>query len=103
MNIERQRLTPEDRSSSILAAAVKLALRSGYQSLTRDNVADAAGTSVGLIYKYFAGMDALRDAVMAEAVANRHVSIIAQGLAAGNPIAVRAPGELRREAANTLA
>ena len=103
MNVKRLRLEPSERADNILAAAVAVALRDGFRGLTRDQVAAEANSSVGLIYTYYRSMDALRDEVMRVAVRDKHLDIVAQGVAGGNLIAARAPAELRRAALQTLA
>jgi len=103
MNIKRLRLEPSERADNILAAAVAVALREGFRGITRDQVAAEANSSVGLIYTYYRSMDSLRDEVMRVAVRDKHLAIVAQGVASGNVVAARAPAELRRAALQTLA
>ena len=101
-----ERLSRDDRAaqmrdarrSTIMAAALELADAKGWHSLTRDGVAAAAGVAVGSINHEFGTMDALRDAVMLDAVTNEKHAIIAQGLAAGHPFARNAAAELREAA-----
>lgn len=103
MNVKRLRLEPSERADNILAAAVAVALRDGFQNVTRDKVAAEANSSVGLIYTYYRSMDILRDEVMRIAIRDRHLAIVAQGVASGNVATARAPAELRRQALQTLA
>lgn len=93
----------EARRSTIMAAALELATAQGWQSLTRDGVAAAAGVAVGSINHEFGTVDALRDLVMLDAVANKKLDIIAQGIAAGHPFARGAPAELKEAAIRAVA
>lgn len=97
------RLDPTERKEQILAAAVRLALATSCRDLTRDAVAFEAGVSCGLVNTYFPRVAELREEVMRVAVRERHVGIVAQGLAEGSEIARSAPAALRSEAAQTLA
>lgn len=91
------------RRASIMAAAIALAERDGWPSLTRDGVAAEAGIAVGSINHEFGTMDALRDAVMLDAVTNRKLDIVGQGIARGHPMARAVPDEMREAALRALA
>jgi AcrR family transcriptional regulator len=52
------------RSAQILSAAARLMERSGSQAMSMQALADEAGVSVGLIYRYFGGKDDLLFAVI---------------------------------------
>lgn len=102
--MQRRRLKPLDRSNEILTAAVALASRSGgYLSLTRAAVAARAQCSEGLVSSYFNTMQQMRRAVMRHAVKHEVLSIVAQGLATGDPVARKAPEEVRQKASAALA
>lgn len=92
-----------DRRAQILAAAVTLAAKRGYQNVTRDEIAQAAGISAGLVNKYFETMIRLRRDVMRAAVRERNLAIIAQGVAMRDRQAMKAPDELKQAALATLA
>lgn len=96
-----KRLPPNERRAQILNVALELATESGYHKLTRHTVATNANVSLALVTHYFPS-DTLGAAVMREAVRTENLSIIAQGLACRDPIARRAPVELRRKAAAAL-
>ena len=96
------RLTPEQRMQSILKAAVKLSRESSYLSISRLDVAIEAEVSETLINHYFGNMQRLRDAVMTYAVEAIELQLIAQGLSAGNKIALMAPKNIRAAAAETM-
>ena len=58
------RRDPEARLELLLAAAAKLFAKRGYENTSVNHVADEAGVSVGLIYKYFSDKPALLEAVL---------------------------------------
>lgn len=98
-----ERMTPDARTKQILAAATKLSRRQGYRKITRDGVAAEAGTSQGLVNRYFGDIEGLRNAVMTQAVRDADVKLVAQGIADRNKIALKAPPALREAAAAALA
>lgn len=64
---EAARLTrAERRSEQLLAAAAKLMERAGSQGVSMQAVAEEAGVSVGLIYRYFGGKEDLLLAVIVD-------------------------------------
>ena len=100
----KKRLHPADRNNEILAAAIKVAGKpGGYSKLTRAAVAECAGCSEGLISKYFGTMISFKRAIMRAAIQDSNLSVVAQGLAAGDKCAQKAPSELKAAALNTLA
>lgn len=92
-----------ERAASLLAAAVSLAHRKGWHSLTHESVATAAGVSPSLVKVRLGTIGALRRAVMREAVKQRRVRVVAQGLAAGDRAARAADAALRRECGELVA
>ena len=100
----RIRLLPEKRKAHILAVAIKLSeKRDGWRSLTRNRVAATAECSESLVSSYFGTMSDLRTEVMRHAIKHKNLTIVAQGLAAGDPLAKRAKPELKSAALITLA
>lgn len=97
-----RRLQPEVRHDQIIAAALKLAKRVGFANITRDRIAKEAKVSTGLVSKY-GDMPAIRTAVMQLAIAEEALTVIAQGLTAGDATAKRAPQALRLAAMKSLA
>lgn len=114
----------ENRNRAVLEAAVDLAQERGFANITRDLVAERAGVAAGSVNNAYGNMDALRDAVMAHAVARAVeirklpvsqlntlavneeaglVAIVGQGLAAGHTAARNAPEDLKRDALAKLA
>ena len=59
-----QRLAPEKRRAQILDSAVALIVAAGHAGVTLEQVADAAGISKPLIYKYFPRREDLLKSVM---------------------------------------
>lgn len=98
----RTRMSPKERRAEILAAALRVAVMTGYNRITRDDIAIAAGCSPALVSDALGTMVALRRGVMRAAVAGRVLPVIAQGLALRDPHALRAPPELRALAAASL-
>ena len=86
------------RKAEILRVALALASKTGYMQITRQAVADRAACSPALVSEYFATMPQLRRAVMSAAIAERELTVLAQGLAARDSKARSAPEALRREA-----
>jgi AcrR family transcriptional regulator len=97
-----QRLTPALRRTHILDAAVLLASSGNYTQITRQEIADVAGIAPTLISHHFGTMIQLRRALMRYAVQGRHLSVIAQGLAARDPQAQKATTELQASALGSL-
>ena len=90
------------RRDQILTAAMAMALDTGYNSLTRDGVAQRAGVAMGQVNHVFNTMTQLRRAVMRSAVNLEHLPIIAQGVAQGDKIAHGAPEWLKQKALSSL-
>ena len=100
---ERAAAMRAERRASIMSAAITLASREGYRAMTREQVAGLAGVAVGSINHEFGTMDALREAVMREAVEGERLDIVAQGLADKHPVACGAPGDMKEAAVRALA
>lgn len=93
----------ENRNRVVLESAIEIAREYGMARLTRQHVADVAGVSCGSVNNAFGTMEALRDAVMATAVAREILGIVAQGLAERHPAALAAPADVRQRAVSALA
>ena len=99
----KKRLQPDDRKQQILDAAIKVAGRpGGWGKLTRDAVAREAQCAESLVSKYFGTMIAFRRSIMRAAIQARNLAVVAQGLAAGDTNAQKAPPELKAAAVETL-
>jgi len=90
------------RVAEILLAAVKLSEKYGYTNVTREQVAQGAKCSVGLVSKYMGTMDNMRRSIVSAAIAQENLTILAQALVNNHPKALRAPQELRHRAAAVL-
>lgn len=97
-----QRMSPKDRTRHLLECGLRLAERDGYKNVTMGALGMAAGVSRTLSHRYFSNVNQFRVAVMRAAVKQENLTVIAQGLAAKDPHALKAPEELRRRAAATL-
>lgn len=93
----------DERYHHILEAALRLAQSKGsYRALTQSSVAEAAGVSRGLINHYYLLVELLRLEVLELAIKRGILPLVAEGLVAGEPVAQRAPMELRARAAVAL-
>lgn len=97
------RLTPAVRKEEIIAAALRVAAKHGFENVSRAMIAEEADVAPGLVSNYWGTMPQLRRAIMREAVKQEDLVIIAQGLARGHTQAVKAPPELKDRAIATLA
>lgn len=87
---------------NILKAAAQLAMEKGFNTLTRKEIADAAGVSEALVSFYLGDMDAARNMTLQYACAHRILKIVAQGLSVDHPIAKALPVTDRRAAASHI-
>ena len=91
-----------DRNQKVLEAAIGIARAGGYNKITRDGVAAAAGVSAGCVNLAYGTVAQLRDEVMRFACDHEDLVILAQGLAHGHEIARSAPPSLRNRALASL-
>lgn len=94
-----RRMDPGLRAESLLPAAIEAAKRHGFLHVTRAQIADQAGCSAALVSRYFGTMPDLRRTIMRYAVKHEVVELVAQGLAAKHPHALRASEGLRQRVA----
>lgn len=80
----RRRADPAIRRQEILDAAIKIAKVYGYLYMRRNDVAEEARASTGLISHYFVSMDGLKTAVLEAALEKEIVPILAQALSMGD-------------------
>lgn len=95
---QQAKLEARERTAQILAAALKLAAKDGYNRITREAIAAAAGVSPGLVTHHMGTMVELRRSIMREAVRTECLPVIAQGLSAHDRHAGKAPHELQHRA-----
>jgi AcrR family transcriptional regulator len=93
----------ENRDARILDAALELACSVGYQWITRESVATAAGVSLGTINNVFGTMPELKRAVLSAAIERGVIPVVAQGLGDRHALVLAAPQEIREKAAAYLA
>lgn len=97
-----KRMRPQDRRDAILSSAVDVVQSCGFSSVTREQVAEAAGISKATINYHFKSMDEFRSDLMRYAVRTRCLLIIAQGLVVGDKIAKSAPDDVKQRALDSL-
>lgn len=90
-----RRLPPDTRAADLLTIAMQIASEQGFQAVSRKSVALAAGVSPGLVTFRFLSTELMREAVMTEAVRTELLTVVAEGLALRDRIALAAPLELR--------
>ena len=98
----QERLEPQVRRDQILAAALSLAKTHGYTNITRKQITEKAGCSPRLLNYYYTTMPQLRRDVMRAAIDQKVLKVIAQGLTAKDPHALKVSDELKALAAATL-
>jgi AcrR family transcriptional regulator len=96
------RMEPKDRKRQLLDVGLQLAEQVGYKNVTMVALTDAAGVSRTLYHRYFSTVGQFRVDVMRAAVKQENLTVIAQGLAAKDPQALKASPDLRARAAATL-
>lgn len=90
------------RVEELLAAGLTLATAKGYQQVSRSDLAQAVGVAEGTVSLHFGTMKQFRRSLMRAAVHQRHLCVVAQGLAMKDAEALKAPADLRDEAANSI-
>lgn len=98
-----RRLKPKERKTLVLRAALNVAGKSHYAHMTRDQIAKAAGVAGPTVQHYLGTMSQLRRAVMRAAVQGHFLGVVAQGLVAKDPQALKAPESIREAALKRLA
>lgn len=82
----------------ILSAMIDLANTQDYKQITRAEIAKYAGATDSLVSYYFGDMDAIRDAIIQEAIRKKLLTIILQGLVDKHPFTMEIDDELKNEA-----
>lgn len=97
------KLQARERVAQILKAALDLcSVEAVYYRVTRDQIAEKAGIPPTLITYHCGTMADLRRDIMREAVRVECLPVIAQGLAARDRHATKAPEDLRLRALQSL-
>lgn len=91
-----------DRTKEIMAAALDLAEKQGYQCVTRDGIAAAAGVSSGHVSGLFGTMAQVRRRLMRAAIQQNRYRVIAQGLAVKDALCGKLSVEVVKLAADSL-
>lgn len=99
---QARREDPQVRAAEIMAAAIKLAEVQSYKTVSRGQVAEAAGCAASLVSYYFGAVPAMRQAIMRAAIEAENAEIVMQGLAVKDGLALGAPKSLRVLALNRL-
>lgn len=86
----------------ILQTAYKMAVRYGFNTLTRDNVAAEAGVAMGSVNHHYGTMEALRDAVVEKAIEEKNANIIVCAMAMNNGVIAITPKAVIKEALGKL-
>jgi AcrR family transcriptional regulator len=97
-----KRMKPDDRHKQLIEVGLTLAAAQGYKNVTMEALMAAAGVSRTLYARYFSNVNQFRVEIMRAAVKRAILPIIAQGLAAQDPHAMKAHEALRKEAVATL-
>lgn len=97
------KLRAEQRRAQILSKATRLARDGLLYNMTADDVAEAVGVKRPTVLHYFKSMQGLRDEVVLTAIKEENLDVIAQALAANDPLTDGIDIDLRQRAALTLA
>lgn len=96
------RLNPEVRKAQLIDVALKLAAKHGLANVRRDQIAEAADVSPGLVSHALGTMTEMRRTIMRQAIAREVLPIIAEGIVAKDKTALKAPDALRKRALAAL-
>jgi hypothetical protein len=102
-SLRKVKAPKEFREDQILGSALKLSEELGYNRISRAMIANDAGVSESLVSNYLGTMTDLRRTVIRHAILRENLVILAQGLAAGDVHAKKAPQELKERAASLIA
>jgi AcrR family transcriptional regulator len=92
------RLPPDIRAAQLATIAVEIAAQKDYRLVRFGDIARLAGCGRSLVQHYFINQETLRAAIMAKAVEDKKWRVIAQGIVAGDSIALSAPEYIRKRA-----
>lgn len=96
------RLTPDIRREQVVEAALQIAQAKPYWQISRNELADAIDVAGSVVQYHFGTVKKMRRAIMRAAVHREDLKVIAQGIAAQDPHALKAPDELRARAIASL-
>ncbi len=95
---KNKRKQGEATRERIIARALSYSEEFGYSTVTAPKIAAGLGIAPSNIFYYFGTIGQFQDSIIREAIASSNYIIIAQGIAAGNPIALSANEELKLKA-----
>lgn len=95
-------LEKKERHGQLVAIALKLAERSSYIQVKREDVAAAADVATSTVNYVIGGASALREAIVAEAVRTENATVVAQALGMRHPLAVDASDVLKARAVQLI-
>ena len=87
----------------ILTHALKLCAAKGFRNVTRDNIAASAGVATGSVSYHLGDTRKLRAAIVAHAIEQKDLTVIAQAYADQHPLAVKADPDLVARAVRHMA
>lgn len=97
------RLDKRERREQIVAAALDLAEKMGYQEVHRSHIAERLGCSEALIRVHFSTLPDLRRTIVRSAVKAERLGVIAQAIANRSPYVKKISEELKARALHELA
>lgn len=89
--------------TQILSVAMQLANLHGFGNITRDMIANRAEIAAGSVSYHFKSMRKLEAAMVERAIETSNMRILGQALAKRHPLALKAPEEIRKAAALSIA
>lgn len=95
-------LRAKQRHAQILSKATRLARDGLLYIMTANDVAAAVGIKRPTVLHYFTSMQGLRDAVVSTAIEKDNLSIVAQAIAANDPLIEGISDDLRQRAVLSL-
>lgn len=102
LEVTRKRADADLRKDQILNTAINLAEKSGYNIITRSDVARHAKVSPGLVTHYFGTVEELRYEVIKKAIKSKVLRIIAQALLLKDPLIANISTELKNQAVSII-
>lgn len=87
----------------ILSHALKLCASRGMRNVTRDNIAASANVATGSVSYHLGNARELRAAIVAHAIEQKDLTVIAQAYADKHPLALKADPELVTRAVRHMA
>ena len=100
--MSNKRMEPRERRAQLLTIALERAKVVGYSNITRQDLADHAGIVPGTVSLTFGTMPKLKRDVMRHAIKMSDLTVIGQGLVAGDRHAKKVSDKLKTEAMNHI-